>query len=225
MANIGILGSFFLRRWCTSLRLVVLSGMVGAVCVSGCGRAVTITQAGYINTAGFRGRNPAERTGFPLEVNIVCVYPHDLNKEANSQLSPDSEITSAIWYKKRPDGRGEAGKFDLPSDQIYLFTDETDVYGKTVGPRLNGAKHDGKEKIAVRGGIIFNGRLLHNAQSVIYAFAKFVDGEGKVLDSPPAKFDPPGHFRRELFIEVGVDDPDGRADQYIKNTTIRHYGK
>lgn len=223
--SIGSVGSVHVcwgHRFFTSL---ILAGVMGLVATAGCTRTMLITQDPYVNTAMHLERIPKDRTGDPLEVNIVCIYPRDLEKPANHELRPDSGITSALWYKKRPAlGGDEPGKFDLPPDQIYLFTDAPDSYGKKVGPRLKGAKADGKSVIKVKGGIAFSGPL-HNRRSVIYVFARFLDGEAKVLRVAPAKWDPPGDFREDLTLTIGVRDPQGRAEQYIENTTKRHYHK
>lgn len=196
---------------------------------TGCGRQMTITQDPHINTAMHINRPPAQRTGEPLEVNIVCVYPSDLEKPENAQLSPDLGITSDVWYARRPTmGGTEPGKFDLPPEQLYLFTDASDYYGKKVGPRLKGAVEDGKAEIKVKGGIKFRtvggwGAKggLHSKKSVIYVFPRFVDARGQVLPEKPARWNPPGAYPRHLTCKIGVRDPDGRAEQYIENTTPR----
>lgn len=200
-----------------SLALGLAIGLPG-----GCARVLTVTQADYINTAMHKNRKPADRTGQPLELNIVCVYPKDLedDKPQNAPLAPDSNITSDIWYKFRPEpGRSSGGEvFDLPSNQIYLLSDDAAVYGKVVGPRLGGASEDGKRVVRI-GDIVFKG--LFDKRSIIYVFPKFIGADLKVLRSSPVRFHPPGHYRHDLFIEVGVRDPNGRAEQFIANKTER----
>jgi len=209
-----------LGRW-----VLWVGGFAVALPMFGCARQLTITQDPYINTAMHGGRKPDGRTGEPLEVNVVCVYPQDLDKPENAQLAPSFAITSDMWYAKRPThGGAEPGKFELPPQQVYLFTEATNVYGKKVGPRLKGAVADGKAEISLSGGINFEGPY-HNDRSVIYLFPKFVDAGGNVLSVPPVKWHPPGAFTHNLFCKIGVRDPAGAAEQYTENTTPRKLGK
>lgn len=186
----------------------------------GCARVLTITQQDYINTAMHKERRPDRRTGQPLELDVVCVYPKDLeeDKPQNAPLDPANHITSDTWYKHRPEpGRiSGAEVFNLPKDQIYLLTDDATAFGRIVGKRLCGAKEDGKREVRIKG-IKFKG--LFDKRAIIYVFPKFIGLDREVLASQPARFNPPGAYTRNLFIEVGVIDPDGRAEQYIKNTT------
>lgn len=209
-------------------------GMVAVAALSGvtgCSRTMTITQADYINTAVHRSRPPGNRTGERLEVDIVCVYPKDLDKQVNELLSPDKGITCDLWYQHRPTTRQSGGTaFDLPRNQIYLLTDEKDVFGKAIGKSLRGAKQDGKDKIKLSG-IDFReegfGKFagsLFNERAVLYVFPRFIGPDGKIMRVAPAKFHPPGAYRSELFVEIGVEDPGGAAVQYIKNTTQRKVG-
>ena len=207
--------------------VIVAAGLgvqIGMFPIGGCARQLVITQDTYINTAMYRGRSPDQRTGEPLEVNVVCVYPEDLDKPENAQLAPNAQITSMLWFERRPThGGAEPGKFNLPPDQVYLFTDDASAYGKRVGPRLKGAAADGKAEMPLKGGITFKGPL-HNDRSVIYLFPKFLDNDAKVLEVPPARWHPPGAFTHNLFCRIGVRDPGGVAEQIVENTTPRKLG-
>lgn len=188
----------------------------------GCGRVLTITQEDYINTAMHWGRPKEQRTGEPLEVNIVCVTAGDLKKDGNGLLSPDAGITSKIWYENRPDkshkdDEGYSG-LQLPRGQIFLLTDDKGCYGKRVGGRLRGAVVDNRDKVVMR--FNFPGGL-HSRKSVIYVFPKFIDADGRVLPVEPAKFYPPGAYTRELSCKIGVDEDREYYGQYIRITTQR----
>ena len=91
----------------------------------------------------------------------------------------------------------------MPADQIFLLTDRKENYGTTQGVRLRGTQVDKKKEVDVR--FRFKGDL-HDDDSVIYVFPKFVGPDGKVLPVRPAKFHPPGAYREQLVIEVGVDE-------------------
>lgn len=60
---------------------LLVTALLVAAQSSGCGRALHIKQDEYVNTAMHRNRAPAERTGEPLEINIVVVTPKDLEME------------------------------------------------------------------------------------------------------------------------------------------------
>ena len=139
-------------------------------------------------------------------------------------MSPETEITSDVWYKYRPTLERMAGgaTFDLPRNQIYLLTFDKEVYGKPIGKALQGAVKDGKRKL-IFGGIQFKG--LFDKRSVIYVFPKFIGPGGEKLPVRPAKLHPPGAYRRDLYVEIGVEDPEGKAVQYIKNLTDRKLGR
>lgn len=193
-----------------------------AVSATGCSSySLTVSQADYINTEGHLSRPPSKRTGNPLEVNVVCVYPKDLEKPQNQQLHPDRGITSNIWYKYRPrEAVGAAGgdKFDLPADQILLFTDDDDIYGTRVGPTLRGAVVDGKRERTISD---LNLKDVNDRRTVVYVFALFRDGDGHVLKAPPAVFQRPRQYPKELTVEIGVEDRVNRTGQYIRNTTSK----
>lgn len=202
--------------------LILLGGLgAGGGCAS---RSVTFIQADYINTAMHRNRAPGDRTGEPLEVAIVCVYPSDLARSENGALKPESNITSDVWYQYRPRTGQRGAGFSLPPEQIYLLTDETGAYGTVKGKRLRGAKQDGRSRVKVAG-IKFSERgwknvgTIHKSGSVIYVFPKFIGPDGLVLPSTPVKFHPPGSYGRDLQVEIGVEDPDGAANQYVRMAT------
>jgi len=205
-------------RW--SCVLLLLGTGLSTATVTGCGkRVLTIEQDGYVNTAVHLRRDPGKRTGDPLEVNIVCVYPGDLKgdlDEINDALSPDSDITSDVWYKNRPqpgDGKPKKdegikereGRFWLPKKQVFLMTDESnqkEYYGTRVGPHLRGVRNDGKKEIKVE----FPFDSLFADDAVIYIFPKFIGPppNAEVLPVEPVKFNPPGAYRANLFIKIGV---------------------
>jgi hypothetical protein len=217
----------------SSLGRVLVLMFGAAALLPGCARSLTITQQDYINTQMHVDRSPEYRTGQPLEVNVVCVYPSDLGKPVNAPLAPDNNLTSDVWYRRRPQSGSiaGAGTFDLPAKQIYLLTDSKDAYGKVVGPRLRGGKQDGKSTVKISG-IDFREKgkfkvtgSLFDARAVLYVFPKFIGTDGDVLKAAPAKFHPPGDYRRDLYVEIGVEDRGGREIQYINNTTDRKLGR
>lgn len=196
--------------------------LVGPVVLStvGCAsRTLAITQGDRINNAMHIGRHPDQRTGDPLEVTIVCVHPDDLEIKGNGGLKPGSGITCKDWYDNRPEHGGEGG-FDLPADQIYLLTNEDQVYGKKVGSALNGAINDGHSEVKIKG-ITFRGMKLHRKDSVIYVFPKFIGPDGHVLPVPAAEFSPPGAYASQLAVKIGVDEGRAHNGQYIENTSQR----
>ncbi len=195
------------------------AGLLGTLL--GCGRTLTIHQAAYINTASQANRPVEKRTGEPLELTIVCVYPSDLDKPGNELLRPESKITAKDWYERRPVATGtEGGRFDLPKDQIFLLTNDTKALGRQIGNALRGATLDGDKPIK-KTGIQFAGGWAggqyHDERSVIYIFPQFIGRDGGVLPAPPAKFHPPGAYTEDLEIEIGVDpDRPLEAAQYVK---------
>ena len=191
--------------------------------LAGCARSLTLNQDPYINTASQANRPADKRTGEPLELAIVCVYAADLKKPANELLRPDSNITAKDWYAKRPEIGVEqgAGRFELPKDQVYVVTNDDKVYGRHIGSALRGAKFDGDRPIKVSG-IALSFGAVHDEQTTIYVFPKFIGRDGGVLPVLPAKFHPPGAYESGLEIKVGVhaDRPLDEA-QYIEITSPR----
>ncbi len=206
-------------------RFTALVGLGLALTVmAGCSRELTITQDDYINTAMHAGRPKASRTGEPLEVTIVCVSAHDLKNDANERLAPGSGITCDAWYNNRPkpgdkvDSEESHSRFRLPKGHVLLLTNRKDFYGRKIGSWLQGAVTDKKETVAVR----FPAPAgLHDDDSVIYIFPRFVDSSGEYLAVPPAVFHPPGAFTHELFVKIGVDESRAHYGQYIDNVTDR----
>ena len=198
--------------------LVGLVGLAGAA--GGCARQLTITQDDYVNNAMQIDRRPEDRTGEPLEVNIVCVYPDDLSDPRNERLRGTSAITSDEWFARRPvpgdqaDLGGPTGRFRLLEEQIFLLTNERYFYGQRIGAALRGAKQDGRT--LVKGGIEFNPYVLHSGSAVIYVFGRFTDKEGKVLAVPPAVFHPPGAFGNKLAVKIGIRDSGPHFGQYVE---------
>ncbi len=183
---------------------------------AGCAsRTLTVTQGDYINTAMHGGRQLEDRTGEPLEVTIVCVYPEDLERDENSGLKPGSVITSKDWYDNQPARGSDSGRFILPTDQIYVLTNAAQVYGKKKGSALNGAVKDGRSEVKV-GGIKYRGMKLHSRNSVIYVFPKFIGPDGEVLPVRAVEFNPPGAYTSQLSVRIGVDEARGNHGQYIE---------
>ena len=207
----------------------MLVGIGFASCgILGCpARSLTITQDAYINNAMHRNLPEGERTGDPLEVSIVCVYPEDLEKPANQALRPGQNINCKGWYDHRPEASGAvADRFDLSRNQIYLLTDggSAQVFGQKKGPALKGAVRDGRGQVVVSG-IKFE-RKLHGANSVIYVFPRFIDKNGEVLPTPPAVFNPPGAYTSGLSVKIGanaaeIKNPATHHGQNIEVTTSR----
>lgn len=203
---------------------VLRAGMLVGVAFASCGilgcpaRSLMVTQDPYINNAMHRNLSESERTGDPLEVSIVCVYPEDLEKPANQALRPGQNITCKGWYDHRPEASGGADRFDLARNQIHLLTDAapSQAFGQKKGPALKGAVRDGRSEVPVPG-IKFE-RKLHSANSVIYVFPRFIDKNGEVLPVPPAVFNPPGAYSSGLSVKIGVNAAD------IKNPAS-HYGQ
>ena len=208
------------RRCQPSRSLILLLGGLAGVTSAGCTRELILTQDDRVNNAMQIDRRPEDRTGEPLELDIVCVYPHNLKDERNERLKPNSGITSAEWFKRRPipgdkvDMEAANDRFRLPLGQIFLLTNDREVYGKRIGACLRGAKQDGAT--ITKSGIEFSATALHDNTSVIYIFGKFIDKQGKVLDVPPAKFHPPGAYSERLAFKIGVRENAPNFGQYIE---------
>lgn len=201
---------------------------------SGCAaRRITFEQDEHINTAVHCGRDPQARTGEPLELAIVCVYPKDLDIEANHGLRREAGVTSQEWFEKRPQPGDSPDlpeghpRFRLPASRIYLLTNAesaSQYYGTRIGPALNGAKIDGQSKV-VQANIEFDSWSLHDKRAVIYVFALFKDRNGHVLRTAPAMFDPPGAYERDIALKIGVNKEEecsgATLGQYIRNITVR----
>lgn len=199
-------------RWrSTALRnsRMLVAGIIAVPLLTGCAsRNLTIRQQDYINTAMHRDRDPDKRTGEPLRVDVVCVYPSDLQKSGNHILNPESPVTSDHWFNN---GAGK-GSINIPAEQIYVLSDNRNEYGKWTHPSLRGAKQDGKSEIPIKG-IKFKekrgwkeGGALLAKDAVIYVFPRFTGKEGKVLEIPPAKFYPPSKYSKNMIVEIGVLD-------------------
>ena len=134
--------------------------VVGLVVLSGGCRARTlrIIQEERINTAMHQDRPQNKQTGNPLEVNIVCVFPSDLEKPENARLHPNEGITAKEWYEFRPTGAPPDGRhFNLPCNQIYMLTNEESLCGKVKGPGIGIVFHD-----PVKGGRQVGGNISGN---------------------------------------------------------------
>lgn len=192
---------------------------------AGCARQLTITQDAYINNAMQIDRRPEDRTGEPLELNIVCVYPTDVFDERNAALRPNSGITSEQWFKYRPlpgdqpEVAAPVGRFCVLEEQVFVLTNDPHYYGRKIGASLRGAKQDGG--VLTKKGIDYNAWALHGNDAVIYVFGKFTDKQGKVLPIPPAKFHPPGAYGNHLAVKIGVREGGANFGQYIEIDTDR----
>ena len=194
-----------------------LCALGALILLSGCSRSLTIYQAPYINTAAQANRPPEKRTGEPLELAIVCVYPQDLEKAENELLRPGSRVTCRDWYERRPQlGVETQTGFSLPQEQIYTMTVADDVYGRKIGSVLRGAKLDGDRPIT-KDKLEFKWGDLGNRDAAIYVFPKFIARDGSVLPVAPAMFNPPGKYKSKMAIEIGVaaDRPLDEA-QYVR---------
>lgn len=185
--------------------LALCAVSVSAGCAS---RSLTIRQQDYINTAMHRDRDPDKRTGEPLRVDVVCVYPADLQRAGNELLNPDSHVTSNYWFDNAP-GKG---KISIPAEQIYVLSDNRSEYGTWKHPSLRGAKQDGKSEVVIKG-INFKekrgwkeGGTFLARDAVIYVFPRFTNKEGKVMEIPPAKFYPPSKHPKNMIVQIGVEE-------------------
>ncbi len=199
-------------------RLTLLTCLIcGVALASGCSsNKLTILQSEYINTAVHLNRPVDQRTGDPLEVTIVCLYPDDLEKESNAGLKPGSGITSKGWYDNRPTHSGSGG-FQVPADQVFLLTNDSQPYGTRVGRRLQGAKRDGRSEVVVTG-INFRSRSMFKSGPIMYVFPKFIGPQGQVLPVPPILYSSPRQ-RRGIRFKIGVDPSRDHYGQYIERIT------
>ncbi len=202
--------------WATTALLSIMACTAGG----GCARSLTISQDEYVNTAMHVDRKAEDRTGEPLELNVVLVYPKDLKDERNDRLKPSAGITSAEWFKKRPipgdkvDMEASNDRFRLPPDQILLLTNDSDTYGRRIGSCIRGARLDGKT--IAKKAIDFSSLAWHDDNAVIYVFARFVDKQGQVLEAPPARFHPPGAYSKDLAVKIGTRENASNYGQYIE---------
>jgi len=196
----------------TLVTLVPLSGL-------GCQRVLTIQQDDRVNNAMYMYReNPEDWRGDPLHVDIVCVTASDLKDDRNARLAWDSTITCKEWYERRPKKGNDdsAATFQLPSDHIFMLSDDDTMPGKALHRSLRGALDDGKKPVKVS--FSFPGKI-HDRKSVIFVFPRFTVRDGSVLPVPPVRFDPPGAFKAGLAVKIGVlEDPKSKRHmgQYIK---------
>ncbi len=206
-------------RNCASIqtyKLLAYSACLTAF-ASGCSsNALTIVQGEYLNTAVHMNRPVDQRTGDPLEVTFVCLYPEDLEKEANSGLRPGSGITCKGWYDNRPSHSGGGG-FQVPADQVFLLTNDSQPYGTRVGRRLQGANRDGKSKLVVKG-VNFGSRGFFKKSPVMYVFPKFIGPQGQVLPVSPIIYESP-RWRGGFRFKIGVDSNREHYGQFIERIT------
>lgn len=193
----------------------------------GCPYELTMYRDQYINNASQANLpSGAVRSGYPLELNVVLVYPKDLQRAENSQLRPGTGITSQDWFRRRPmpgdsvqmTNRGD--RFWLPPEQILLLTDRSEIFGIRRGPSVRGSEYDPNPVLEFE----FNGPA-GSKESVIYVFGEFRD-TNSILPVRPAMFHPPAnhHNNRQdgkykIAVRIGVDkDRTGGANygQYIE---------
>lgn len=212
----------------TGQLLRVVAAGFAVLGATGCtSRTIVITQDDRINTGVHIGRPVEQRTGDPLEVTVVCVYPEDLERDENAGLKPGVGITCKDWYDNRPvRSGGEGANFRLPPEQIYLRTNAAEVYGIRKGPALNGAIEDGRAQIEIRG-IKFRPTKLYSRKSVVYVFPKFIGPppDYEVLPVRAAEFNPPGAYTSKLGVKIGVDEARDNHGQYIDKTSKRGFGR
>jgi hypothetical protein len=212
------------RRRIGGRGILLAAGFYAWTGAGGCARVLTITQSDHVNTAIHINRPAPDRTGEPLEIDIVSVRAKDLKHEANGRLAPGSGITSEEWFRNRPipgdkaDMQNRGTRFWLPKSQILLMTYDKEYYGQRIGDPLRGAAIDKAKDI--RKTFDFPGDL-HDEKSVIYVFGKFIDSKGGVLPVPAAEFHPPGAYTRDLFVRIGVDENRAHYGQYVDNVTQR----
>lgn len=206
-----------LRCACGALALAAV-----ALTAAGCGRALTIHQDRFVNTGAQGNRPPEKRTGEPLELTIVCVYPPDVEKPGNELLKPDSKITVKDWYDRRPTtSAAEPGKFNLSQNQIFLLTNDTTYFGRKIGNAIRGAALDGDAPIK-KGPFEYKWGDLHDQRGTIYVFPKFIGKDGGVLPLPPARLHPPGAYPQDTEVKIGVEEGKPvEAAQYIRVLTER----
>jgi hypothetical protein len=201
---------------CVTSSIVAGLGIIPVL--SGCSQQLTFRQADYINTAMHWGREPSQRTGQPLEINIVSVRAKDLKLAVNDRLKPERQITSDVWFANRPipgDDQEKAetgGRFYLPKSQVLLMAYGSEYYGTKIGDPLRGAATDKKKEIKMT---VPSSGFFGSSTSVIYVFAKFVDEKGEVLPVAPARIQSPGGTR-DRIVEIGVDESRGHFGQYIE---------
>lgn len=182
----------------------------GLTCWPGCAttKTLTINRDDYINSGMHVDRPLGDRTGEPLDVAVVLVYPSDLKNDANLRLKSDSGISCKEWYEKRPlpgDDPAAVGgnpRFRLKQSQIFLFTNDTQYYGQRVGPALNGVKVDPQAAV-----VNFDFKEgANDPHATIYVFGRFNGTEpGSVLAVAPAAFRKPGSYPKALAVRIGVD--------------------
>jgi len=185
-------------------------------------REITIERDPVINT-----RSSAE--GVPLSVDIVSVYPSDLegpNRDLNKELDPTAGqiITSDVWFKRKPTresmnvAEGDPTRFRIPREQIFSYTDldPGEAYGNYRGGQIRGSKFP-PPKIVVSGIPVagWGGRRVHDSRSVIYVFGRFTDENGNVMKTEPAMFWSVGDFERKLAVRI--------KDDRIEAVTPRKY--
>ena len=205
------------RAWCLRAA-AMLAGLGSFALGAGCSHQLTFLQEDYINTAIHWGRAPSQRTGEPLEINVVSVRAKDLKLDVNDRLKPESQITSAVWFANRPipgddQEKAEMGRrFYLPKSQILVMTYASEYYGTRIGDPLCGAVADHKKEIKTT---VPASGLFGSLNSVTYVFAKFVDEKGKVLPVAPARIRSLGGIH-DLIVEIGVDESRGNFGQYVE---------
>ncbi len=198
--------------------LVAVLLLVG---VCGCpARTMMVEVDQYINAS------PANPKGQPLAVDIVSVFPQDLegkdSKAANEELKPETPITADVWFAKRPTReamkqKDNTERFRIKKQQIYSFTKEPagSLYGVRAGGLLVGGAFKPGQKDQIVKGIPIDS--IFDSKAVIYVFCKFQDAKGNILPTKPVVFWTVGDFRDQLKVHI--------HKQSIERVTKRTFGK
>lgn len=197
-------------------RLPARVGVLAGVCLSlaaGCEKqSMTFSVDKYINTAMQIQQNKAAeaRTGEPLDVDIVCVFPKDLSNDSNSLLRPGSGITCDQWYDRRPKSPQAEGKnFVLPATHIYSLARDNTIYGTWKrGPVQGHGVPNYPEQFTIND---LDFPIGWFSSGVVYVFPRFTNDQGGVLQIPPAVFNPP---KNQTKVAIRWDSKNQSAPTY-----------
>lgn len=182
---------------------------------TGCQRTLRIYQDDYINTAPVADRPRDAQTSVPLQLDLVVVYPDDLENPVNERLRPGAGITAKDWYERRP-GSGKEHAFELPKEQVHVIGSDRE-WGRNLAPAIRGRVLDRSDPIVIKD-LKIKWSHAGDHDSVLYIFPRFIDERGGVLPVPPVEVSPPNKHGSDLAIKVGVR-PDVRQPemaQYIE---------
>ncbi len=195
--------------------------LLAALACAGCSdkRTVRIDRDRVINT----GFDPG---GYPIQVDVVSVFPSDLKQEVNRDLRPDrpdGPITADVWFRNKPTKDSMKDKDDnkhyrLSAEQIHSYTDEDEgtFWGIKKGGKLTGSDSlGGSIVIGAESGVPV--KDVFSDRAVVYVFARFTDAQGNVLKTRPAVFWKVGDFDKTLTVQIKA--------QTIERTTRRESGR